>query len=354
MLDYIVVGLGLSGLAISEELDRRGKDFMVFEDNSQSSSYVAGGIFNPVILKRFTPAWNAAEQMKVAIPFYEELEKNLGVELVHKWNIYRRFHSVEEQNDWFIASDKPKLKAFLDPKLEKNTNPNLIAEYSLGKVLNTGYIDTEKLLDNYRGHIEQQGRLKLEKFNYNDLKVKHDHITYGDLTAKNIIFCEGFGLKKNPFFNYLPLRGNKGEYIVIRAPELQLDYAIKSSVFLMPLGDDYYKAGATYDHQDKTAEPTEKAKQKLIAALKDLIKCDFEVVDQIAGIRPAVSDRRPLVGKHPEKENLYCCNGFGSRGVLISPNMSRMLIGHIEDGTDLDSEVNLDRFTKKHYKLVNS
>ncbi|MCH4824426.1 FAD-binding oxidoreductase [Gramella lutea] len=354
MLDYIIVGLGLSGLAISEELDRRSKDFVVFEDNSQSSSYVAGGIFNPVILKRFTPAWNAAEQMKVAIPFYKALEKKLGVEIIYNWNIYRRFHSFEEQNDWFIASDNPKLSAFLDPELKKNTNSNLIAEYSLGKVLNTGYIDTEKLLDNYRGHIEQQGRLKLEKFEYADLKVYSDHFEYNGISSKNIIFCEGFGLKKNPFFNYLPLRGNKGEYIVIHAPDLKLDFAVKSSVFLIPLGNDYYKAGATYDHQDKTAEPTEKAKNKLISALKELIKCDFEVVDQIAGIRPAVSDRRPLVGSHPELDNIYCCNGFGSRGVLISPNISRMLIGHIEDGDALDSEVNLERFTKKHYKLVNS
>ena len=347
MLDYIIVGLGLSGLAIAEELENRGEKFHVFEDDSQKSSYVAGGIFNPVILKRFTPAWNAAEQMKTALPFYKQLEKKLQVKLIHHWNIYRRFHSVEEQNDWFVALDKPGLSSFLDPKLVKNDNPNLIADYSLGKVLHTGNIDTGKLLDNYRIYLGS--RLNKEHFKYSNLVIENDHFKYNDFKAKRIVFCEGFGIKKNPYFSYLPLRGNKGEYITIRSEDLKLDFAVKSSVFLMPLGNDLYKAGATYDNQDKSPETTVKAKEHLVKELKKFIRCDFEVVDQVAGIRPATADRKPLVGEHPEIAGMYCCNGFGSRGVLIAPNMSRALINSIQSTGTLDPEVNLDRFTKKHY-----
>ncbi|WP_026935207.1 NAD(P)/FAD-dependent oxidoreductase [Christiangramia echinicola] len=349
MLDYIIVGLGLSGLAVAEELDKRGKNFLVFEDNSQSSSFVAGGIFNPVILKRFTPAWNAAEQLKTAIPFYEHLEQKLQVKLIHHWNIFRRFHSVEEQNDWFVATDKPQVSPFLDPQLKRNDNPNLIADYSLGKVLHTGNIDTENLLNSYRQYLSKNDRIKFKTFNYAGLKVEKDHFDYKGIQSKRIIFCEGFGLKKNPYFNYLPLRSNKGEYIIIYSEDLQLDFAVKASVFLMPLGNNVYKAGATYDHQDKTAEPTQKAKDHLVKQLKSIIKCDFEVVDQVAGIRPAVSDRKPLVGPHPEIKNMYCCNGFGSRGVLIAPNMSAAMLEYIENSASLDPEIDLARFTKKHY-----
>ena len=350
MLDYIIVGLGLSGLAVAEEIENRGKNFLVYEDNSQSSSYVAGGIFNPVILKRFTPAWNAADQLKTAIPFYEHLEQKLQVKLIHHWNIYRRFHSVEEQNDWFVATDKQQVSPFLDPELKRNDNPNLIADYSLGKVLHTGNIDTENLLDSYRQYLNKNDRIRFESFQYSDLKIEKDHFRYNGIEAKQIIFCEGFGLKKNPFFNYLPLRGNKGEYITIYSEELKLDFAVKASVFLMPLGNHLYKAGATYDHQDKSAEPTQKAKDHLVKQLRSIIKCDFEVVDQVAGIRPAVSDRKPLVGSHPEIENMYCCNGFGSRGVLIAPNMSRAIFEHIENSKPLDPEFDLARFSKKHYQ----
>ncbi|MCG9971950.1 NAD(P)/FAD-dependent oxidoreductase [Christiangramia crocea] len=349
MLDYIVVGLGLSGVAISEELEKRNKKFVVYEDNSQNSSYVAGGIFNPVILKRFTPAWKAAEQIKSAIPFYEQLEQKLHVRLIHNWNIYRRFHSVEERNEWFVAADRSSLSPFLDPDLKKNSNPNLIADHSLGKVLNTGNIDTENLLDSYSAYLKDKGTFKDERFDYSALKIEKDHFDYKGLKTTNIVFCEGYGLKKNPYFDYLPLNGNKGEYITIYSEDLNLDFAVKSSVFLLPLGNNLYKVGATYDHSDKTPETTTKAKERLIGQLKELIKCDFEVVDQVAGIRPAVADRRPLVGEHPEISNLYCCNGFGSRGVLIAPNMAVELIENIENGKPLDLEIDLQRFTQKYY-----
>ena len=349
MLDYIVVGLGLSGVAISEELENRNRSFIVYEDNSQNSSYVAGGIFNPVILKRFTTAWKAAEQIKMAIPFYEQLEQKLHVKLIYNWNIYRRFHSAEEQNEWFFAADKPSLAPFMDEQIKKNDNSNLIAPHGLGMVKHTGNIDTGILLDNYIAYLKDISAFSNESFDYSGLKRKDDHFEYKDQKAARIIFCEGFGIKKNPFFNYLPLNGNKGEYITIYAEELKLDFAVKSSIFLIPLGNDLYKVGATYDHKDKTSETTAKAKERLVRSLKELIKCDFEVVDQVAGIRPAVSDRRPIVGEHPEIPRLYCCNGFGSRGVLIAPNMAKELLENIEEAKALDPEVDLSRFTKKHY-----
>ena len=77
-VDYIIVGLGLAGLAFVEELITANKSFIVFEDTSQTSSLVAGGVYNPVILKRFSPVWNAKEQLSVALPFYDKLEKKFG------------------------------------------------------------------------------------------------------------------------------------------------------------------------------------------------------------------------------------------------------------------------------------
>ncbi len=76
-VDYIIVGLGLAGLAFSKELEQHHKSFVVFEDNSQNSSIVAGGMYNPVILKRFTPVWNAIDQLEIALPFYEAIRKKI-------------------------------------------------------------------------------------------------------------------------------------------------------------------------------------------------------------------------------------------------------------------------------------
>lgn len=348
MLDYIIVGAGLSGIAVADKLLSRDKKILVFDDNSQTSSTVAGGIYNPVILKRFTLAWNAGKQLDLALSFYSELEKKLKIKLIHPLPIYRKFHSVEEQNNWFSTMDKPGLARFLNENLVPSINPKIPAAYSFGLVNETGVVNTELLLQKYRDYLITIDSFKQETFDFDSFKVKDDFVIYKNWKAKNVIFCDGFGIKKNPYFKYLPLNGNKGEYLIIKAEELKLEVAVKSSVFIIPLGEDLYKVGATYNNWDKTKEPTEEGKEYLLEKLKGFLQCDFEVVDQISGIRPATNDRKPLVGRHPKYEHIYCCNGFGSRGVLIGPSVASELVDFIEDAAPLSEEIDIKRFKKRY------
>ncbi len=344
MLDYIVVGAGLSGIAIAEELLSRGKKLIVFDDGSQNSSTVAGGLYNPVILKRFTLAWNAGNQLEIAIPFYRRLEKKLGVTLLEELPVYRKFSSIEEQNNWFSAMDKPALSRFLDSNLISHINPFIPSDFSFGRVMGTGRLDAATLVKEYRDSMKGRKLLAEGSFQHKKLVVEEKGLAYEDFKAKRIIFCEGFGMRENPFFDFLPLHGNKGEYIIIKAPELKLHVAVKSSVFILPLGNDIYKVGATYDNRDTNPNPTLQARETLENQIKKLINCEFEVIKQVSGIRPASRDRKPLAGQHPEHRALYCCNGFGSRGVIIAPAIAKNLVSHIEDNATLDPETDIKRF----------
>jgi len=58
-VDYIIVGCGLAGIAFCEQLNAANKTFIVFDNASQHSSTIAGGLYNPVVLKRFTPVWKS-------------------------------------------------------------------------------------------------------------------------------------------------------------------------------------------------------------------------------------------------------------------------------------------------------
>lgn len=349
MLDYLIVGLGLAGVSFCEQLEKTGKTYHVITDDSQQSSLVAGGLYNPVILKRFTLAWNASGQLKQAIPFYSALEEKLGVQLDYKIRVLRKFASIEEQNLWFEAMDKPGLDEFLSTDILENNNPALNAQFGLGEVKHTGRIDTAKLIASYRQYLQEKGNLTLQPFNFSHFKVFPDHVSYEMMKAKQIVFCEGYGLKTNPFFGYLPLNGTKGELLTIKAMDYQEENVIKSSVFTIPLGEDLYRVGATYKWQDKTNAPTDAAKKELIEKLETFLKCHYEVVGHVAGIRPTVVDRRPLVGAHPAHGNLYVLNGFGSRGVMIAPYAAEQLFNFIEMGTPLETEVDISRFTKKYY-----
>ncbi len=343
-VDYIIVGFGLAGLAFAETLERNNKSFVVYEDNSQNSSIVAGGAYNPVILKRFTPVWDAIDQLEIAVPFYKRIEKKLNTKFVYPLDLCRVFTSIEEQNNWFNACDKPFFETYLIPKIVENSNEAIIAPFGLGRVTNTGKIDTETLLGTYKEYLRHQNRLKLERFDYDLVELEEQSVRYKETRAQHIVFCEGFGVKKNLFFKDIPLREAKGELLTIYAPALQLDFILKASIFIMPLEEHQYLVGATFNWKDKTLVPTVEAMEELVTKLKKVLHCDFEVKNQVAGIRPTVLDRRPLLGKHSKYKQLAILNGLGTRGVMLAPKMAQKLYAFLEQGIDLDKEITIDRF----------
>ena len=342
--DYIIVGLGLAGLAFTKELEKNKKTFLVFEDHSQNSSMVAGGVYNPVVLKRFTPVWNATEQLEIALPFYNDLEIQFNKKYDYPIDIYRIFKSVEEQNNWFTACDNPVLSNYMSTKLINEKHEGVLADFGYGKLLNTGRIDTKSLLEDYRNYLSQRNLIRNESFQYSELKISPNGVEYKDIIASKIVFCEGFGLKNNPFFNELPMQEAKGELITIHAPNLNINFMIKAAVFVLPLGNNLYKVGATFNWKDKTLLPTEEGKNELTTKLKSVIDVPFEIVEHIAGIRPTVKDRRPLAGKHPKHQNLAVLNGLGTRGVMIAPTLAKALYDHLENGITLDYEISIARF----------
>ena len=346
-VDYIIVGFGLSGIAFCEQLEQKDKSYVVFDDESQQASRVAGGLYNPVVLKRFTPVWGAAEQLPVALDYYSRLEKLLDCKLRYDLPILRRFYNIEEQNLWFEASDQTLLKTYLSTELVSSKNPHLSIPYRLGKVENTGRIDIQKALNSYQTLLRERNRFFLEGFDYKQLQLQESKIIYKEIEAKHIVFSEGFGMVYNPFFNNLPLVGNKGEYLIIKSKNLQLKEAIKFSLFLIPLGKDLYKVGATYNNQQRDNEPTLSAKDQILRKLQEVIKTNFTVVDHVAGIRPTVKDRRPLLGTHPKYKNMHLFNGMGSRGILTAPWAAVQLFQHIENRESLLPELNISRFLQK-------
>jgi glycine oxidase len=343
--DYIIVGSGLASIMFAEQLRTHQKSFVVISDRSQQASLVASGLYNPVVLKRFTAAWNAASHLETAIPKYISLEKLLGVKLDYVVPIHRVFNSVQEQNNWFLACDKPLLTPFLNPKLVDNKNNSVKAPFGFGEVNATGRIDTQKLIEAYRAFLSQMNQYISATFDYEALIETPEGLCYESIQAKHIVFTEGFGIHKNPYFKQLPLEGTKGELITVYAPQLQLTPILKSSIFVIPMEGDHYLVGSTYEWTDKTNIPTSEAKSQLLEKLERLVTCDFEVVNQRAGIRPTVSDRRPLVGRHPNHQKMYVLNGLGTRGVLIAPAMAEALYTFIETDAPLPEEIDISRFS---------
>jgi len=343
MKHSLIIGLGLAGLAYAEQLRRAGLSFHIIDGGVGGSSQIAAGIYNPIVLKRFSLSWNGDLFHSYALPFYEKLQARLDSEFIHPAPIQKIFNTLSEHNDWVSASDQHGLKIFMDPKIHTDIPNEVKSPLGYGQVNFTGRVATQIFLKSFRDSLKPE-ELTTETFEYDKLETSTLCIQYKQITAKHIVFCEGYQMVKNPFFKKLPLIGLKGEILIIKAPSLKSKSILKGPIFIAPIGDDLYWAGATFERNDKTLSCTPQGRSWVEERIRKMISSDYEVIEHIGQIRPTVMDRRPLIGSHPDHQNVHLLNGFGARGVLGAPLLSKWLLDHIEGISELPAVVNLSRF----------
>jgi len=345
-VDYIIVGQGLAGSAVTQTLLATGMDVMVIDEaRPNQASRIASGIWNPVVLKRMKKVWQADAMIPALQLFYSQTEELFKTHIKDNAKVNRLFASNKEVDEWLLLCDNPAFDGLLNSEIKKNKNANLTINYGLGEVTASGRIDTNAWLNAVRQYLRRKGMLMEEAFLWNELQYDSKSIRYKNKQAQGIIFCEGmYTSQNNPFFKNLPFALTKGEVITIHCPDLNLNTIINSSVFILPLGNELYKVGATYSWNDLDDTPTEKALKELLDKARKVIKVPFKVIEHQAGIRPTVKDRKPLLGTHKDYKNIHIFNGMGSRGVLMAPWLATRFVDYLENNTALPPETDINRF----------
>jgi len=343
MKHSIIVGFGLAGFHYAQQLKKANNKFLVLDQGHKGASRNAAGVFNPTVLKRYTMAWEAIQFLEYAMPVYRKLEIKASQQFFYPHPIHRYFFSSSEQNNWTVAAQSNKLSRFLDPIFNSDSIHGIKRQSGYGVVREVGRLAINKMLDHFIDDL-LPSELHEEAFDPSKLQILSEKVIYKGIEARQIVFCEGYELKNNSWFNYLPLIGSKGEYLKIKAPLLSRKNIIKGSVFITPFEGDEFWVGATFNPYDKTILPTEKGKKWLISKLETLIDVPYKVVEHAAQIRPTVIDRRPLLGRHPTLKNLYIFNGLGTRGVMMAPLLSKWLYDFIELKKQLPEAVAINRF----------
>lgn len=341
-VDTLIVGFGLAGLAYAETLFQADKSFHVIDADFSGSSEIAAGIYNPTVLKRFNMTWFGESFHRAALPFYHRIAERVKHRFDHPAPIYKLFSHLGDHNRWIVAADRPGLSTFLESKIYTESLPGVQVPLGYAVVNNCGRINTHKLIHAYRKHIGAQ--LTQATFDHSKLTFDVYGIEYENIKANHIVFCEGFAMKKNPFFNALPMVGLKGQILVINSPKLQINQILKGPIFIAPLGNDLYWAGATFEQEDKTFNKTKEGREELVEKINRMISVPYTIEEQLTHIRPTVIDRRPLVGTHKSHPRIHLLNGMGSRGVLTAPLAAEWLHDYIDQGKPFPLEANINRF----------
>jgi len=348
--NYIIVGQGIAGTVLAQTFLKEGKSVLLIDEGlEQAASTIAAGLYNPVVFKRLVKSWMADELIPFMDRFYVEAEQLVQAQFYHKKKIVKLFADVAEREFWLKKSDE-EVGAYLSQPMDLHfLNEYVENPIGAAEVKAAGNLDMNVFLKAFRSYFLKKDCLLQQKFECGDLSISVNSVSYRNMDADKIIFCEGHQATANPYFNWLPFKLTKGELITIQLKKehaIPLDKVINKGVFILPIGNNTYKVGATYEWSDLSIHPTEKGKSELIDKLKKVIHVPFDIVEHQAGIRPTVLDRRPLIGLHPVHASVGIFNGMGTKGVMLAPYFANQFSLFLNGRAHLLDEVNCLRFIK--------
>jgi glycine oxidase len=353
--DFLIIGHGLAGAILARTLRLRGHRVLVLDQpKPDSASNVAAGLINPIAGKRFAKSWQVDLFLPAARKFYQQLEADLQEQIFFPAPIIKLFSSPEEQNNWMAKSVDPGLESLVEtppPGQLPYTGEGVRQEYGGIVVRQGGNVEVRRMLELLADDLKKAAALQEERFEGEKLEIEKDFVRYGNIRASHVLFCEGYQAAHHPFFNWLPFSLNKGEVIDVTVDNLNPQCIYNKGVYVLPVrGGRGLRVGATYDWRQINEACTAAARAELTQKLKQVIRGQFMVQAQYAGIRPAVRDRRPLIGTHPEKPRVHIFNGLGSKGVLMAPYLAAHFTEVLEGTGQLQREVNISRYFSLYYE----
>ncbi|MBB4077621.1 glycine/D-amino acid oxidase-like deaminating enzyme [Lewinella aquimaris] len=334
-IDYLIIGQGLAGTLIGYRLEAAGHRVHYLDAPEQTAaSSVAAGIINPITGRRFVKSWRIDELLPEARRLYGELETLLGVKLWHDTPLVRTLFNRGDENDWLARSADAGYADYMEDHPALGRIPDVtVPAFAYACVRHSARVDVSLLVSAFRDRISEENRFIAGSVDYDRLPDGYDRI----------IFCEGWRSRFNPYFDFVPPGGNKGEVLFVTTAEAPLDRLFKHRVFLVPQSDQSYWIGATSENNFTDDLPTPAAREYLTDRLREVMTVPFTITDHRAAIRPTARDRRMVIGSHPERPRLYIFNGLGTKGASLAPLGSRWLLELLEHGQAPPHEVDVRR-----------
>ena len=351
--DYLLVGHGIAGAVLGYELRRRGHRVLIYDEpRPDAASRVAAGLMNPVAGKRFALTWRAHDTLPYALDFYRALSEELGEVFLQELPILKVFGSAEEGQQLLARAAADPWQGFV-ARIETGpiAQPGLLAPHGGAWLRGGGYLHSEALLAALARQGRAQGWLREETFTWQGLVADADAVAYapGRVRAARVVCCQGAAALTCPYFAWLPLTPNQGAVLDVAVAGLAATQVLNRGAYVVPgrvAGE--FRVGATYRWPPFADNPGEDDRRELSARLAALTSLPFGVVGERRGVRPAVRDRRPLLGQHPRLPWLSLFGGFGSKGVSLAPRLAALLAEHLAGQVPLWPEADLARYAALH------
>jgi glycine/D-amino acid oxidase-like deaminating enzyme len=340
---FLIVGAGLAGTSLAHQLLKAEQSVTILDKGENHATAIAAGMVNPMVFRRMNKSWRLDECMQDAVPYYLKLEEKFQKQLYFTITIRRMFSSLQEREFWEKRQEIEEYNSYLNTISESdNDYSKATNEFGSGRLKQAFWVDALAYYEGNRNYFISLNCLINEEFDLTQFDATTG--TYKGITYDKVVFCCGYLNKYIPFFATAPVEQTKGQTLTIESPDLPEDESLNRKCFVLPLGENTFRIGATYEWNDESLTTSEKSKDLLLEHLSVLGDFSVKIIEQSVGVRPTVLDRRPIMGQHPDLSKLFIFNGLGTKGYLMAPTLAKDMCGFLLEGKDLDKEVSLKRF----------
>lgn len=345
--DHLIIGQGIAGSLLARLLLRGGRSVLVIDDgHAGSSSRAAAGIINPVTGMRMVKSWMIDELIPAAQQVYGKIEQEADAQILFPCPVVD-FFQTRDAEALFQSRSEQEPEYLSLPEDTGEWQQYFRYPYGVGQIAPAFYVQLRVLQQHVRGLLQAHHAYREEKFDQEQLQLTGQGVIYKDITAQNIVFCDGADGENNRWFGALPWSKDKGEAIIVSIPGLPRNRIYKYGLSIVPWQDgDLFWVGARHDWKYIDMQPTATFRQQVAGLLDSWLQLPYVIVDHLVARRPANVDRKPFLGFHPRYPQVGICNGFGGKGCSLAPYFVRSMVQHMVHGNALPAEVSISRFAR--------
>ena len=341
--DVLVLGGGIIGASVAEELARHGKRVTVIERGSvgaEASSAAAGILSAQMDLPEPGPLFELAQAARKMYPrWVEHLERRTNQSIGYHVDgiLYLAMSGREERAMARRVRWQTKRGLRVErwsPKEVRRHEPAVDGRIACGF-----HFPTEAQVDNVRlmqvlaaacrkAGVELQEQTSVRRLLIREQQVRGVETDHGIFEAPVVVNCLGSWAAMGGAFPIpVPVEPARGQMLAFRGPRRLVRHAVMSDQsYVVQRRDGRLLVGSTVEFAGFEKALTLEGMHAILCGLRHMSSalnaCTF--LDAWAGFRPYTKDTLPLLGKTPV-EGLYVATGNFRHGILLAPSTAKVM-----------------------------